>query len=423
MVLSRSRIAVIGAGCGGLTAAWLLNRSHEVTVFEKNDYLGGHTNTLVIPDGPDAGTPVDTGFIVYNRKNYPSFCRLLELLNVEGAPSDMSFGFSSDRDNIEYSSYVPRGLFARKRNLFRPRFLSMIRDILRFNREASQALHRGELAGMTLGDYLKANRYKRSFMDWYLIPMGAAIWSTPLEKMLEFPAETYCQFFENHGLLALEGRPQWMYVPGGSQTYVRAIRENLKGAIHTGAEVLGVRRTPDNVIVREAKLGELEFDYVVIGAHADEALALLDDPGSEEKRLLGPWRYTKNRAVLHTDASLMPRRKAAWASWNVTDQGSTDPLKPVTLTYWMNRLQRLMTTHPYFVTLNHSERLAGGSVIREIEYTHPMYTFESVKTQEELPKLNGLRRTFFCGSYFGYGFHEDAVKSGALAASWLGEIL
>jgi len=411
---------VVGAGVAGLTAAYLIQQHHEVTLFEKNGYFGGHTHTVLIEDGPDAGTPVDTGFIVFNDRNYPLFQKLLAGLGLQGRSSDMSFGFSSEADGLEYSSYVPRGLLAQRRNLLRPAFWRMVADILRFNRKALEDLREDRLGEIPLGAYLETGRFGKAFRDYYLIPMGAAIWSTPLAGMLDFPAQTFIRFFDNHGLLALSGRPRWMTVPGGSRTYVKALLERFRGSLEKNAAIASIRRDRDGVTVRTADGRQSRHDYVVIAAHADEALRMLADPGEEEKRYLGAWTYTRNHTVLHTDASAMPGRRAAWASWNYRIEEPRNPARPVTLTYHMNRLQGLQTEKEYFVTLNRDKSFAPGTVLREIEYTHPAYTTASPLAQSGVRGLNGQNRTFFCGSYLGYGFHEDAVKSAVEAARCFG---
>ncbi|MCB9799983.1 MAG: FAD-dependent oxidoreductase [Candidatus Omnitrophica bacterium] len=414
------KIAVIGSGVAGLTAAYLLNKKHQVTLYEKNNYLGGHTNTLVIEEGPDAGTPVDTGFIVFNHRNYPLFTKLLSELDVQAADSDMSFSFSREKDHFAYSSYVPRGLFACRRNFFNPFFFRMITDILKFNRSAAEDLRTGKLRNISLGDYLKAGGYGKGFMHHYLIPTGAAIWSTPFEEMFNFPAESFIQFFDNHGLLSLKNRPQWKYIFGGSQTYVRKIVKDFRGEIFYNAPVTSIRRTEAFVSVSEHSGMEKHYDYVVIAAHADEALKMLTDSSAREKKLLGTWSYSKNHAILHTDPSAMPRNRKAWASWNYIEETPRDPNAPVSLTYYMNILQRLKTRENYFVTLNRRKPVLKNHIIKEISYTHPTYNSASVKTQADLPGLNGLNRTFYCGSYFGYGFHEDAVRSSVDVARHFG---
>lgn len=414
------KIAVLGAGVAGLTAASILSSKHQVTLFEKNSYAGGHTHTVTIPSGPDEGTPVDTGFIVFNDRNYPQFIKLLKRLGITGQPSDMSFSFSSERDRLTYSSYVPRGLFAQKRNLFRPAFLRMTADILRFNRQSTRDLHEGVLGRRTLGAYIEQGRYSKPFMDFYLMPMGAAIWSTPAASMLDFPAESFLRFFDNHGLLALKGRPHWMTVPGGSSAYVRALLKDFPGKVELTSEVKSVSRKPDRVTVVLQDGRRQDFDYAVIGAHADEALRMLADPTEAEKRLLGAWKYTVNHTVLHTDVRAMPWTQKSWASWNYILEDRPEAASPVSLTYDMNRLQSLRTRERYLVSLNRHAPYDESRVIRRLDYTHPMYTWDSFSTQEHLPSLNGVRRTFFCGSYFSYGFHEDAVKSALAVTQFFG---
>ncbi len=420
---SGQTIAVIGAGVAGLTTAHLLSKKHRVTLYEKNTYLGGHTNTIVIDRGPDKGLPVDTGFIVYNDQNYPVFIRLLTELGIRGQPSDMSFSFSSQTPDFEYSSYVPAGLLAQRKNLLNPVFYSMVRDILRFNKQAVKDLQENKLEGLTLGDYLKKLKMGRPFMNFYLIPMGAAIWSTPLREMFLFPAKSFLRFFYNHGLLALKGRPLWRTIPKGSHTYVHEIERRFKGQIRLNAEIESVRRTPEKVTVREKNSTTQDYDYAVFATHADQALPLLADASADEKRLLGAWEYTSNTAVLHTDASAMPRRPSAWASWNYILESHQTQDSPVSLTYHMNRLQSLQAQKDYFVSLNRQTGIPQEHVYRVIHYTHPKYTPKSLAAQAGLPALNGQQRTFYCGSYFSYGFHEDAVKSAAAVSAMFGVTL
>lgn len=412
-------IAIIGTGVSGLTAAHILNRKHNVTLFEKNDYVGGHTNTIVLSKGPDAGTPVDTGFIVMNHRNYPLMTRLLEQLGVELRDSDMSFGYHDEKTGFQYCGTDLNTMFAQRSNLLRPAFYGMIIQILRFFKHAVSDLESGRLEGLTLGDYLRQGGYGNMFMDHHILPMGSAIWSTPDARMLEFPAASFVQFFRNHGLLSVDDRPQWRTVVGGSQVYVKKILAGLRNPPRVNAGVTSVRRGEGRVTVAWAG-GEESFDRVVIAAHADEALGMLADPSDDEKRLLGPWRYTQNRTVLHTDAAVMPPNRRAWASWNSTREFKADASQPLSLTYDMNRLQGLVTRDPLFVTLNRAGRIAPERILKDINYTHPSYAFDSMKTQAELPKLNGTRGTFFCGSYFGYGFHEDGVKSGVEVAKAFG---
>ncbi len=428
---SQLNIAVVGAGAAGITAAYILSRKHKVTLFDSNTYVGGHTNTIVIPHGPDSGTPVDTGFIVFNDRTYPLLNELFRQLNVPIRKSDMSFSYFDEKTGFQYSSNVPDGLLAQRSNLFRPKFWKFLGDILKFNERSVRDLRSGMLGRVTMGEYLKAGGYSDLFVQSYILAMGAAIWSTPRGKMLEFPAETFVRFFENHGLLTLKDRPQWYTVTGGSHSYVKAFLKQFHGGVHTHSPVQSIRREPDGVHVHLANHGKYHFDKVVIAAHADEALKMLDDPSKDEKRLLGVWQYSQNDTVLHTDVSVMPPNARAWASWNyveekekgvrpLLEQKGSDPFFPVSVSYDMNRLQGLKTHDRYFVTLNRLTSIPEDKIICKILYTHPTYTFESLASQKELPSLNGVRNTYFCGSYFGYGFHEDAVRSSVNVAKMFG---
>jgi len=422
------KIAVIGSGVAGLTAAYLLDSQHEVTLFEKADRIGGHTHTIPLPEGPDSGTPVDTGFIVFNQKNYPLLCRLFQRLQVKTENTDMAFGLTCRETGLEYCSDFPKGLFAQKRNLIKPSFIQLIRDILRLNQRAKHDLVNGDLSGKTMGQWLKACGVSRAYQEFYLLPMGAAIWSTPSKQMLDFPAERFLQFFDNHGLWDLKDRPQWSFVSGGSQSYIQKIQNGFRGKMLINSGVVRVNRLQDGVEVK-TKLGVQKFDAVVLAAHADETFAMLEDPSDEERKQLSIWSYTQNEAVLHWDDSLMPKRHAAWASWNVLrhgasalgDQAQAD--QPVVVTYWMNRLQNLTTSRPYFVTLNATDQIDPAKVIRKMNYTHPHYSFQSTQSQSKLPLLNGVKNTYFCGSYFGNGFHEDAVRSAVKVAEMFGALL
>jgi predicted NAD/FAD-binding protein len=411
-------VAVVGAGVAGLTAAYLLARRHRITIFEKNNYLGGHTNTIVLDSGPDAGTPVDTGFIVMNDRNYPLLTKLLARLGVATRNSDMSFGYYCERTGLQYAGSDLNSLLAQRRNLFSPRFWGMIRDIMRFYDSARRDLNAGALGDVSLGGYLLRGRYGDMFIQHHLIPMGSAIWSTSKKKMMDFPAAAFVRFFENHGLLSVKDRPQWKTVAGGSHTYVKKMMEGFPGTVRLAAPVASIRRTASGVVV-----GTEAFDAVVIGAHADEALGMLADPSPDEKRLLGAWTYEHNRTILHSDASVMPPCRRAWASWNYTAESVEGDRLPASLTYDMNRLQGLRTANPYFVTLNRRTPLAREKIVRDIDYAHPTYTSASMGTQRELPSLNGVRNTFYCGGYFGFGFHEDAVRSGIDVAKEFGENL
>jgi len=404
-------IAVIGSGVAGLTAAYLLDREHNVSLFEKNNYLGGHTNTIVIDEGPDAGTTVDTGFIVMNHKNYPVLTKLFDLLGVELRNSSMSFGYLCENSGLQYSSRGVNGLFAQRGNVFNSKFRNMIKDIFRFYKTSRDELEMGNIGNLTLGEYLYGHDFSEMFIRHHIIPMGAAIWSTPDEGMMNFPAESFLRFLNNHGLLTLAGQPQWKTVKGGSHEYVKKMRKNFTGHIYNDSKVKEISRGEQSVTVKVADGTALTFDYVVIAAHADEAFKMLKDPSPEEKRLLEPWFYQKNHTILHTDGSVMPTIRHAKGSWNFIREKTAGDDSPLSLTYHMNRLQGLKTARQYYVTLNTGKNIPSNSIVREMDYYHPVYTFDSMNTQAELPSLNGVNRTYFCGSYFGYGFHEDAVKS------------
>lgn len=415
----RLKIAVIGSGAAGLTAAWLLNRKHDVTLFEKDTRLGGHTSTVVIESGPDAGTPVDTGFIVFNDRNYPTLIKIFDQLGCGSRNSDMSFGFHSKISGLSYCTSDLGGLFAQPTNALRPGYWKMWRDIFRFWREARERLRDGRLAGKTMRQFLEAIEIGRPAINSFILPMGAAIWSAPQDGMMEFPAESLMRFWDNHGLLTANDHPQWKTVVGGSHSYAKLMIKEM-GEVITGAQIESVVREASGVFIRMRAGGDRRFDRVVIGTHADQALRLLGDPTPDESRLLGAWKYAANRTVLHTDDSFMPANRRAWASWNYVEESGEATGRAVPVTYWMNRLQGLKTRRSYFVTLNPSRPIAEEHLIRQFNYEHPQYTFAAVESQRDLPLLNGRRNTFFCGSYFGYGFHEDAMKSGVAVARSLG---
>ena len=409
------KIAVIGSGVSGLGAAWALSRTHDVTVFEAGTSLGGHANTATVTDGGRA-IPVDTGFIVYNERNYPHLVRLFRALGVRTEASDMSFSVSVDRGAFEYQARAT-GLLAQPSNLLRPSYLRMAAEIVRFTREA-KALAGSGAAGST-AEFLERGGYSRAFRDDFLLPMVACIWSSRLDQMLSFPAATMAAFLDNHGLLDLRDRPQWRTVAGGSREYVRRLEAGLAD-VRLRTPVASVLRIPDGVIVRTAGAGE-RFDHVVMATHADTTLQLLGaDASADERSVLSTFRYQENRAVLHRDPSLMPVRRRAWSSWNYLAQGrrTPDAERRVSLTYWMNRLQNLRTDRPVLVTLNptHEPRDA----VAETVYHHPQYDGDAVEAQRRIPALQGVDRTWFAGSYTGFGFHEDGLRSGLRVAAALG---
>lgn len=414
------RIAVIGAGIAGLGAAWLLSKRHDVSLYEKNNYLGGHSNTVDAPNG--SGTiPVDTGFIVFNERTYPNLVRLFKLLDVPVKKTEMSFAVSLDNGRLEYGGKNIWQMFAQHSNWFSPRFHGMVQDILRFYRSAETLLQSDTAHDLSLGDYLRIGAYRDAFVDDHLLPMGAAIWSCPAETMRAFPARNFVRFFVNHGLLEVDtkNRPQWYTVDGGSREYVRRLRAGIEGEVSTSRAAVRVRRQGGKAVVTDIGGTEKTYDEVVLACHADEALVLLGDASADEREVLGAFRYSKNLAVLHNDASHMPRRRRIWSAWNYLHD-RTKPQAEVAVTYWMNRLQSLVPSCPLFVTLNPDRPFAEGTTIRQFSYDHPIFDAAASQAQRRLPQIQGAANLWFCGSYCGYGFHEDGLASGVAVARALG---
>ncbi|MBA4220525.1 MAG: NAD/FAD-binding protein [Methylobacterium sp.] len=414
------RIAVIGAGITGLSAAWLLGQAHDVVLIEAEPRLGGHANTVLVPGDDGGETPVDTGFIVYNERTYPNFVALLDHLGVATQPTEMSFAVSLDAGRLEYSGTGLAGLFAQPGNLANPRFWAMLRGLVRFYRDATRDARAGSAAAMTLGEYLAAGGYGAAFRDDHLLPMAAAIWSAPCSEILSYPAQAFLRFHHNHGLLQLTDRPLWRTVTGGSAVYVERLRSRFRGSVRLGTPARQVRRSPNEVLVAGDGWSE-RFDQVVFATHADRTLALLADPDPLEASALGAFRYSRNRAVLHGDEALMPRRRRAWASWNHLGERAR-PDAACAVTYWMNLLQDLPRQRPFFVTLNPPETLRAETILREEVYEHPIFDRAALAAQEHLWTLQGARRSWFCGAYFGSGFHEDGLQSGLAVAEALGDV-
>jgi predicted NAD/FAD-binding protein len=401
------RVAVVGTGISGMVAAYLLHPEHRVTVFEADDRIGGHTHTVPVGDGASR-TWVDTGFIVFNDWTYPNFVRLLDRLGVASQPSNMSFSVSCRRSGFEYNGGSLRQLLARKRNALSPRFWLMLRDILRFYREAPALLETDE-GELPLGEYLRRGGYSRAFVDWHIVPMGAAIWSTSADRMLGFPARFFVRFFQNHGFLSVNDRPAWRTIQHGSRSYAAALTAPYRDRIRLASPVVRIVRHRDGVDVKAAGAEPERFDHVVVAAHSDQALAMLADPSDAEREILGAIDYQPNRTLLHTDASVMPRRRAAWASWNY--HVPRDPRQEVSVTYWMNSLQSLPDPTPYLVTLNPVQPIDPDKILQEMVYDHPLFTPRAVAAQRRHGEISGVRRTHYCGAYWRYGFHEDGVVS------------
>ncbi|HSE12894.1 MAG TPA: FAD-dependent oxidoreductase [Rudaea sp.] len=409
------RIAVIGSGISGLASSWLLSREHDVTLYEAGDYLGGHTHTHDIELG-GRRYAVDTGFIVYNLVNYPLLSKLFAALGVESQPTTMSFALRNERSGLEYNATSLDGLFCQRRNLVSPSFLRMLRDIARFYREAPRVLAL-EGDGPTLGDYLQQQAYSAAFRDDHIVPMASALWSSPSAQVLRFPLKYLVEFMRNHRMLQASGRPQWRVVKGGSQSYVRALRSNWRVRERAGCAATAIRRTADGVDVDSAA-GSERYDHAVLACHSDQALALLPDARENERDILGAIRYQANDTVLHTDAAVLPRRRKAWAAWNALVPA--EPGEQCTVSYCMNLLQSLDAPEPIVVSLNSTARIAPDKVLRRVRYAHPVYSHAAVRAQSRKREIQGVDRTWFAGAYWGWGFHEDGMRSAVDVANGLG---
>jgi len=411
------KIAIVGTGISGLVAAHRLHPQHEITLYEAASRLGGHTNTVRVED-PEGELAIDTGFIVYNDRNYQNFEALLDELGVEGQPSHMGFSVSDGRGRFEYSG-TPWGLFARPAHLVTPSFLRMLRDWRRFNREARGLIGMNGTAP-SLGAWLEQNDFSRQFVERLIVPQASAVWSADPEQMWSFPASFMAEFFDNHGMYSLRDRPHWRTVAGGSRSYVEAISAPWRDRVRLAAPVRRIERLPGRVRIEAAGCESEDFDEVVIATHSDQALAMLADPSASERELLGAIPYQRNEAVLHTDASLLPRRRAAWASWNF--HLGEEPAEGSTVSYWMNNLQGLDSERQYLVTLNRAEAIDPAKAIRRFSYEHPVYTREGVAAQARHAEISGVNRTHYCGAYWGWGFHEDGVLSALRACERIAPI-
>jgi predicted NAD/FAD-binding protein len=414
---SRKNIAVVGTGIAGMSAAWLLSAHHDVTVYEQASRPGGHSNTVTV-QGAAGDVAIDTGFIVYNEATYPNLTALFDHLGVPTQVSEMSFAVSLADGNLEYSGGRFKGLFAQPRNVLRPRFWSMLSDLQRFYREAPRDLVLLDGIHTTLGDYLDAGRYGSAFRNDHLLPMAGAIWSAPARSILGYPAASFIRFHDNHGLLKLRNRPQWRTVVGGSRVYVEALTRRYADRISLSTGVRSIKREGDRVSVQDRDGGLASFDEVVIAAHADQALSILSDADEQERSLLSCFRYSPNRAVLHSDPSLMPKRRAAWSSWNYICRRDHEGAEYPMVTYWMNALQNIATREQWFVTLNPERE--PRHIWHSESYDHPLFNSDAIGAQQQLWSLQGRRNTWFCGSYCGAGFHEDGLQAGLAVAEALG---
>jgi predicted NAD/FAD-binding protein len=397
------KIAVIGSGISGLSSAYYLSKHHKVDLYEQSDHFGGHSYTYDIKE-EDKIVPVDLGFIVFNELTYPNLINFFNELNVPFEKSNMSFSVSVKNTNVEYGGSGFNAIFANKLNLLNLKFLKMIREIISFYNHAPSLL-KNNIEDKTLGDYLRRSKLSKYFIEYHIIPMVAAIWSMPFSKAKEMPLKLFLNFFINHGLFRLKNRPQWYTVTNRSRTYVKKILEKISGEIFKNYKINNISRSDDNVRISIGN-EHLDYDQVVLACHADQSLNILNDPSSKEKEILNKFTYVSNRAFLHTDENLMPSRKKAWSSWNsITKDNRT------CITYWLNKLQNLKTNKNYFLTLNPFAEVKESKVIKQEKFTHPYFNNENVSLQKDLHLLQGKKRTWFCGSYFGYGFHEDGLKS------------
>lgn len=416
--ITPQRIGIIGSGIAGLSAAWLLRNSYQVELYEQNDYVGGHTHTIEVEEDGKL-IPIDTGFIVYNEPNYPLLTQLLSYLEIETQKSDMSFAVSIDDGRLEYAGDNLNKLFAQRGNLLNRHFIGMIMEIRRFNKQCQAHIHLNEHT-LSLGDFLDQNSYNDQFRYDYLLPMAAAIWSCPVDTMLSFPFSSFARFFHNHGLISLKQRPQWQTLVGGSWQYVKKMTADLGSRVIVNQPVIKVKRRPDSVEI-VTKGGHIaHYDALIIACHADQTALLLDNPKPLESKLLNKFRYQKNTVHLHTDSSLMPKSRQVWSSWNYMSDGKQMNDRAVSVSYWMNRLQQLNAQKDYFVSLNPLQPPCKECLIATMSYDHPVFDSAALYAQEMLNEIQGQDRIWYCGSYFGYGFHEDALRSSIELAATLG---
>lgn len=413
------KIAVVGGGIGGLTAAYLLSRNHEVSLFEANDYIGGHTHTRMVSLG-GKNYPVNTGFIVFNDWTYPNFIKLMSQLGVSSEASDMSFSVKCENTGLEYNGTSINSLFTQRLNLFKPSFLKMVWDILQFNKQTVLGLDEGRIdENETLGSFVKRHGYSDAFIHHYIVPMGAAIWSASAEVMMDFPLKFFLQFFRNHGMLSVDERPQWRVLKNGSASYIEPITLPYRDRVYVSCPIKRIHRAEDGVTLITAKGESHHFDEVVLACHSDQALAMLADPSTEESEILGALPYQMNDVVLHTDEKLLPKRKLAWASWNYHIPQRANDCAMVT--YNMNMLQNFTDApETLLVTLNRGQEIDPLKVIERYQYSHPVFTLDGVQAQGRHHEISGKRRTHYCGAYWFNGFHEDGVNSGLRVAKHFG---
>jgi predicted NAD/FAD-binding protein len=411
------KVAIIGTGIAGMGCAHFLHKNTDLTIYEQNDYVGGHTNTVTVDED---GKPVyvDTGFMVFNYKTYPNLCRLFKELNAPVKKTDMSFSVQHVPTGLEYSGSSVNHLFAQRKNIFNLKYIKMLMQIGRFNKESVKIVDDPKYANYSIGRYIKEFGFGEDMLWKYLVPMSSAVWSTPMEQMLDFPAVTLIRFFQNHGFLGLDTQHQWYTLHNGSQSYRELLINPFKDKIHVNRKAIKVTRDGDKVIVYAADGSHEAFDRVIIATHGDQALALLDQPTADQQRLLSTFKYQYNKAILHTDESIMPKTKLAWSSWNYSIRSHKGKLTPTTI-YWMNELQGVSDKKNYFVSINSHDDIDPKKIIKELDYEHPLFDVPAINAQAELSKLNETGPIYFCGSYFKYGFHEDAFTSAVNLSSQL----
>ena len=406
--MNKQRIAIIGSGISGLTSAYLLHQHHTITVFEANDYIGGHTHTVEIKHLGETHQ-VDTGFIVCNDRNYENFLKLMAKLDVALKPTEMSFSVRNNLVNLEYNGHNINTLFSQRRNFLRPKFYRLVYDILKFNKAAKESLRNQPNKSLTLGEFVLQERLSTTFRDNYLMPMVAAIWSCSLKQAEKFPLKFFLRFFLNHGLLDIKNRPQWYVVDGGSTAYVKPMTASFEQNIKLSCPVFSVKRNDEFLEVRHAT-GVEKFDQVIFACHSDQALELLENPSTNENSILGDLEYQENDIILHTDASLMPKNRLSWASWNfLAGERKTD--EPPLVTYCMNILQGIQSKVPFLVSLNAKQKIASEKILREFIYSHPIYSQKAIQAQSRRETICGVDRIHYCGAYWYSGFHEDGVRS------------
>ncbi len=409
------RIAVIGSGISGLVSAYLLSKRYDVSLFEANDYLGGHTNTISV-DIEGEQYPIDTGFIVFNKKNYPNFCQIIEKLNVSIQPSEMSFSYRSKTSGFEYNGHNLNTLFSDRRNLFKPSFYRFIKEIILFNNDAKKFLADAQMTQRSIKEFLDRHQYSTQFIECYLIPMISSIWSKNKEDTLNCSAHFIFQFYANHGLLDLSNRPPWYVITDGSKSYIPPMIKNFNHQIYLNTKIEAIQRKANHVVLK-SKSNEFTFDCIVIATHSDQALKLLSQPTKAEIDILSAIKYTENEVILHTDEQIMPRRKLSWASWNYLDTGSSSSC----LSYYMNRLQSIQSRTNFFVSVNLSGLIDSRKIIQRFKYAHPCLDLAALNAQQQMKLINGINNTYYVGSYWGYGFHEDGVNSAINTCRLIGE--